>query len=91
MLDGTTLGGGPFADDPDAQDRLLEFAQCMRDNGVPDFEDPQIGTGGPPAAVAVDHSTIPPDGQLEICQEQVNLLVRGIAIKVRSTTPGGGS
>ena len=62
LLDGTTLGGGPFADDPDAQDRLLEFAQCMRDNGVPDFEDPQIGTGGPPAGGGGGHRHALPGG-----------------------------
>jgi hypothetical protein len=27
-------------------DSILEFSQCMRDNGVPDFEDPEIGADG---------------------------------------------
>jgi len=28
------------------EDSILEFSQCMRDNGVPDFEDPEIGADG---------------------------------------------
>jgi hypothetical protein len=30
------------------EDTLLEFASCMRDNGVEDFEDPSIGADGLP-------------------------------------------
>jgi hypothetical protein len=29
-----------------AQDQALKFAQCMRDNGVPNFPDPKFGDGG---------------------------------------------
>jgi hypothetical protein len=29
------------AQDPEAQDQLLEFSRCMRANGVPDFPDPK--------------------------------------------------
>ena len=28
------------------EDGILEFAQCMRDNGIEDFEDPDIGADG---------------------------------------------
>lgn len=28
------------------QEAILEFSQCIRDNGVEDFEDPQIGADG---------------------------------------------
>ena len=31
--------------DPEMQDKMLEFAQCMRDNGV-DFPDPDVSGGG---------------------------------------------
>ena len=35
------------ADEGDFEEQALEFAQCMRDNGVPDFPDPQVdGDGG---------------------------------------------
>lgn len=46
---GTLLGaGGPgdgIAIDPEMQDKLVEFAGCMRDNGV-DFPDPGADGGG---------------------------------------------
>lgn len=32
--------------DKDAEEAALEFAQCMRDNGVPDFPDPQVNEDG---------------------------------------------
>lgn len=38
-------GGGGLADNPEAQEALLEFAQCMRDNGV-DMADPDFSGGG---------------------------------------------
>jgi hypothetical protein len=37
-------GGEPGRADPEALERLRKFAQCMRDNGFPDFPDP--GDGG---------------------------------------------
>jgi hypothetical protein len=37
-------GGEPGQVDPQALERLRKFAQCMRDNGFPDFPDP--GAGG---------------------------------------------
>jgi hypothetical protein len=45
ILEGAAFGpGGPGGDfDPsELQDRLLEFAQCMRDNGITDFPDPDL-------------------------------------------------
>ena len=47
---GFTGGGERSADE---QDAALQFAQCIRDNGVPDFPDP--GPGQPP----VDTNRIP--------------------------------
>jgi hypothetical protein len=41
------MGGGGFAGDPEERmEMLLELAQCMRDNGVPEWPDPSPG-GGP--------------------------------------------
>ena len=35
------------ASDEDLEEQGLAFAQCMRENGVPDFPDPQVnGDGG---------------------------------------------
>jgi hypothetical protein len=41
--DETPSGGG---DDSAAQDATLEYAQCMRDHGVEDFPDPEVGENG---------------------------------------------
>jgi hypothetical protein len=34
------------ASEADAEEAALEFSQCMRDNGVPDFPDPNFTEGG---------------------------------------------
>ncbi|MEW2331022.1 hypothetical protein AB0880_24840 [Micromonospora chersina] len=48
-----TAGGGAGGASPSAsiapvsdEDRQREFAKCMRENGVPDFPDPEPGEGG---------------------------------------------
>jgi hypothetical protein len=43
---GAQFGGENRAQDPEFQDTLLEFAQCMRDNGVPEFPDPNLNESG---------------------------------------------
>jgi hypothetical protein len=37
--------GRPAQIDPEMEQQLLDFARCMRDNGI-DFPDPQFGSGG---------------------------------------------
>ncbi len=39
----TTAAGDSNAD---AEQAMLDFAQCMRDNGLPDFPDPVVGSDG---------------------------------------------
>jgi hypothetical protein len=55
---------------PPAQDlqKYLAFAKCMRDNGVPDFPDPQPGTDGrvsiyeiSPDPTSTGHVSLPPE------------------------------
>lgn len=41
------LGAGDVEDQQAAQDAALEFAQCMRDQGIDDFPDPDLSTTGP--------------------------------------------
>jgi hypothetical protein len=41
--DGGGLGGRPL--DPEVQDAMVEFAECMREHGI-DMPDPQVGEGG---------------------------------------------
>jgi len=42
----TTVEGVPSDEDVDAERALLEFAQCMRDNGIADFPDPELDENG---------------------------------------------
>jgi len=52
--------------DADAEEAILAFAQCMRDNGVSEFPDPELDGsgnlrlfgGGGPGALGVDQETI---------------------------------
>lgn len=52
--------------DDDAEEALLEFARCMRDNGIPEFPDPELDQngnlqlfgGGGPGQLGADRSTI---------------------------------
>jgi hypothetical protein len=52
-LNGTDDDGSDGGDDgeeagseKDLEEQALEYAECMRENGVPDFPDPQIEDGG---------------------------------------------
>jgi hypothetical protein len=38
------LDAGSSNPDTDAQDQLLELSRCMRENGIPEFPDPEPGT-----------------------------------------------
>ncbi|MPZ80115.1 MAG: hypothetical protein GEV28_06865 [Actinophytocola sp.] len=51
--DGVASAGGDASSAPstskgpkDEREQMLKFAQCMRDNGVPEFPDPEINEGG---------------------------------------------
>lgn len=39
-------GGEPRTPSPEELEKMRKFAQCMRDNGVPDFPDPDPAQGG---------------------------------------------
>ena len=69
--------------DMDAEESLLEFSQCMRDNGVADFPDPEMdangnptfgGPGGGPDQLETDQETI--EQAFEECGELVEGLIR---------------
>lgn len=62
-------GGEPPEPDPEERERMLAFAQCMRDNGVEAFEDPKDGAGiniGPEQAEDPDF-----EAAQEKCHEDV--------------------
>lgn len=49
--DGVATAGGPgsstaAAEERDEKQAVLEYSDCMRDNGIPDFPDPKIGDNG---------------------------------------------
>jgi hypothetical protein len=67
----------------DAEETLLEFAQCMRDNGVPDFPDPELDSSGNlrpfggatgPSDLGADQDTL--EAAFEACQELVEGLIQ---------------
>lgn len=66
--------------DDDAEAAILAFSQCMRDNGVPEFPDPELDAngnfrvfaGGGPGALGVDQDTI------QAAQEECFPLIEGI-------------
>ncbi len=65
-------GGGNFSEEDrqEMQDAALEHAQCMRDNGVPDFPDPVFEEGG----ARIDLNGIDPESSVfkeaqEACED----------------------
>jgi hypothetical protein len=71
-LNGTDDGGGEGDEDggeadseADLEEQALEFAECMRENGVPDFPDPEIEDG------RIQMRIGGPDGGGELDQEAV--------------------
>jgi hypothetical protein len=44
--DSSTTTTAPADSNADSEQAMLDFAQCMRDNGLPDFPDPVVGSDG---------------------------------------------
>jgi len=70
-------GGFDVSLDPELealfQDQLQEFSQCMRDNGVVDFPDPQTGSGTPyPLTAFLGFGDPTFEGALETCRQTVS-------------------
>ena len=67
-------GGNPIKLNPQQAEQMRKFAQCMRENGVPDFPDPQ-----PDGSIQIDSRTLGGKGKgqedptlkaaLEKCQQ----------------------
>jgi hypothetical protein len=71
-LNGTDNDGGDGSengeetgDEKDLEEQALEFAECMRENGVPDFPDPEVEDG------RIQMRLGGPDGGGELDQEAV--------------------
>jgi hypothetical protein len=56
--DGADGGGDSDSSSKDAEDQALEFSQCMRENGVPDFPDPEFNDDG---GISINRSGGPGD------------------------------
>ena len=70
-------GGFDVSLDPELealfQDQLQEFSQCMRENGVTDFPDPQTGSGTPyPLTAFADFADPAFQAALETCRQTVS-------------------
>lgn len=70
-------GGFDVSLDPELealfQDQLQEFSQCMRDNGVVDFPDPQTGSGTPyPMSAFLSFGDETFEAALETCRQTVS-------------------
>ena len=83
LLEGLSFGSGSGDFDiTESQDTLLEFARCMRANGV-DMGDPDLssfgpggdndGPGGGPFGDAIDLQDADVVAALEVCQEEINI------------------
>lgn len=66
-------GTDPAGDEQDLEEQGLEFARCMRENGVPDFPDPQVDGGritmggGPGGGGSMDMEAV--EKAMEACEE----------------------
>ena len=70
-------GGFDVSLDPELeamfQDQLQEFSQCMRDNGVVDFPDPQTGSGTPyPLSAFLGFGDATFEDAIEQCRQTVS-------------------
>jgi hypothetical protein len=78
LVEGVTQGGGPLsgADTAEIEDSLLAFADCMRDEGLTDFPDPDMGDiagGGPFGGNAIDLDDPRTAAAVDVCRDEFNL------------------
>lgn len=66
--------GGAATSDEELEEQALAFSQCMRENGVPDFPDPEIEdgrlrmrVGGPGAGGRIDQEAM--ERAMEACED----------------------
>jgi hypothetical protein len=71
--EGEDDGGEPVSDE-ELEEQALEFSECMRENGVPDFPDPEIEdgriqmrVGGPDGGGEIDQEAM--EKAMEACEE----------------------
>lgn len=63
-------GGAGFQDDPEAQAKMVEFAECMREHGI-DLPDPEPGGGFGEAMAKIDRDSPAFQQALEACKDKL--------------------
>lgn len=80
---------GPREIDPEMQDKLIEFAGCMRDNGV-DFPDPDFSGGGGSISIGGPGGIDPSSSEFQAAQEACQSILGDFGPTVDGAGPGGG-
>jgi hypothetical protein len=80
--------GAPAQIDPEMQDKMLEFAKCMRDNGV-DFPDPDFSGGGGRISVGGPGGIDPSSKDFQAAQEACQSILGEFGPQINGG-PGGG-
>ena len=81
--------GAPAEIDPEMQDKMLEFAQCMRDNGV-DFPDPDVSGGGGRIQIGGPGGIDPSSKEFQAAQEACQDSLGDLGPRFQNGPPGGG-
>jgi hypothetical protein len=68
-------GGEPPKQDPAQQEKVRQYAKCMRDNGVPNFPDPQSGGG---LMIGPDQGLDPNDPTFKAADEKCRQYLPGL-------------
>ena len=74
--------------DPEMQDTMLEFAQCMRDNGI-DFPDPDVSGGGGRIQVGGPGGIDPSSDEFQAAQDACQDILGDLGPRFEGG-PGGG-
>jgi hypothetical protein len=66
--------GGPA--NPELQDQVLNYAECMRENGVPDFPDPDVSGRG--VRMQLPQGVDPNSQQFRSAQQECQSILQGL-------------
>ena len=75
--------------DPEMQDTMLEFAQCMRDNGV-DFPDPDVSGGGGRIQIGGPGGIDPSSDEFQAASEACQEILGDLGPRSQGGPGGGG-
>lgn len=81
--------GAPAEIDPEMQDKMLEFAKCMRENGV-DFADPDFSGGGGRIQIGGPGGIDPSSDEFQAAQEACQSILGDLGPRFEGGPGGGG-